>query len=176
MAWIEMFRQSFIIQLLALLTGSCHDKTWKHINTECFKVMDNPEFYDKAYLSCKEAGGELLSSGSRHVLLDLNITSITWLGNLQENDNTSDFISYYDGKEQGNITSTRQCPSIESSSSIVTFDCNKSSTVVCQAVHFSSNEKDGKGIHLKFGSHNNLWSHPSHFSYTCDIQCETSSG
>lgn len=143
-----MFRQSFVIQLFMMLTGSCPDKTWKHINSECFKVMDNTEFYDKAFSSCQEAGGELLPFGSRYVLLDLNITSVTWLGNLQENDNTtSDIINYYDWKDQRNITSTRQCPNIESSSPVPSFDCNKSSTVVCQAVF--STGKDGKGMHLK---------------------------
>lgn len=126
---------------------SCSDDSWRLINNDCFKIMDSPRRFGNASVLCLETGGVLLSYKNRQVLSDLDITSPTWLENSQEMDNITYIYGLHPSLEHKNLTTGQRCPSFSSNSTLITFDCDALSTVVCQLKH--SNTERGKGIHLK---------------------------
>lgn len=124
---------------------SCSDDTWRIINNDCFKIMDSPRLFGNASVLCLETGGVLLSYKNRQVLSDLDITSPTWLENSMEMDNIT--YGLHSSLEHKNLTSGQRCPSFSPNSTLITFDCDALSTVVCQLKH--TDTERGKGIHLK---------------------------
>lgn len=124
---------------------SCSDDTWRIINNDCFKIMDSPRLFGNASVLCLETGGVLLSYKNRQVLSDLDITSPTWLENSMEMDNIT--YGLHSSLEHKNLTTGQRCPSFSPNSTLITFDCDALSTVVCQLKH--TDTERGKGIHLK---------------------------
>lgn len=122
---------------------SCSDDSWRLINNDCFKIMDSPRRFGNASVLCLETGGVLLSYKNRQVLSDLDITAPTWLENSQEMDNITYIHGLHPSLEHKNLTTGQRCPSFSSNSTLITFDCDALSTVVCQLKH--SNTERGKG-------------------------------
>lgn len=145
MAWFELLKPWTILLFISQLTDSCPDESWRPINNECFKIMDSPRFFGNASVICLETGGVLLSYKNRHVLRDLDVTSSTWLENSQKMDN----ITYgaHPSQWHRNITSSERCPIFSPNSTLITFNCDALSRVVCQLEH--SDTETAKGIHLK---------------------------
>lgn len=120
---------------------SCSDDTWRIINNDCFKIMDSPRLFGNASVLCLETGGVLLSYKNRQVLSDLDITSPTWLENSMEMDNIT--YGLHSSLEHKNLTSGQRCPSFSPNSTLISFDCDALSTVVCQLKH--TDTERGKG-------------------------------
>lgn len=120
---------------------SCSDDTWRIINNDCFKIMDSPRLFGNASVLCLETGGVLLSYKNRQVLSDLDITSPTWLENSMEMDNIT--YGLHSSLEHKNLTTGQRCPSFSPNSTLITFDCDALSTVVCQLKH--TDTERGKG-------------------------------
>lgn len=145
MAWLELLKPWTLFLFIFQLTDSCSDDTWRIINNNCFKIMDSPRLFGNASVLCLETGGVLLSYKNRQVLSDLDITSPTWLENSMEMDNIT--YGLHSSLEHKNLTTGQRCPSFSPNSTLITFDCDALSTVVCQLKH--TDTERGKGIHLK---------------------------